>query len=242
MPSPSFRNVIIIIVIAFILFYLLFKLSTHKFNKAIGYASADDTTPFVDVSGRESIKDVQRNIEKIRKEALSNIQHFDPIRGDFFFTRITNDDKWEKIYLKWYSDSPSYAYKLFPETMAIIDRHPDIRLAMFSLLKPGTVITPHEGPFRGAIRVHVGIKTPNSPKCWLKVGGEDYYWKDNEIIGFDDTYTHSVENNSDEDRIILFLDVERNFKWDFAQKLNRKIMGRIVPITSRQNTNIGVDD
>jgi beta-hydroxylase len=45
--------------------------------------------------------------------------------------------------------------------------------------------------------------------CWMECGGERIVWRDGELVFFDDTYPHAVWNNTDEERIVLLLDVER---------------------------------
>lgn len=100
------------------------------------------------------------------------------------------------------------AKRFCPKTVQLIQDNPQIHLAMFSILKPGAVITPHTGAFRGAMRYHLGLKTPGE-NCRIYVDGKPYSWKDGEGVLFDDTYIHSVKNEEDSPRIVLFLDVER---------------------------------
>ena len=55
----------------------------------------------------------------------------------------------------------------------------------------------------------MGLITPNSPDCYINVDGETYYWRDGEAVVFDETFIHYAENKTDQNRIILFADVER---------------------------------
>ena len=93
--------------------------------------------------------------------------------------------------------------------MAVIDRHSDVRLAMVSVLQPGAKVHPNCGPYRGSIRVHVSVQTPNSSQCYIDVGGQCHVYRDTNIVAFDDTYKHSVANNTNQSRIVLFLDIDR---------------------------------
>jgi aspartyl/asparaginyl beta-hydroxylase (cupin superfamily) len=43
--------------------------------------------------------------------------------------------------------------------------------------------------------------------------GETYYWKNGEGVMFDDVYLHDAHNDSDEVRVVLFLDVARKLPW-----------------------------
>jgi beta-hydroxylase len=102
---------------------------------------------------------------------------------------------------------------------------------MFSILMPGSKIPPHFGPTRMCLRYHLGLKVPEKD-CFIKVGHEIYNWKNGEDIMFDDTIIHSVENNSNEPRIILFLDIERPQVFKPLVKNMIKYLG---PLTTRAN-------
>lgn len=209
----------------------------------VEYFSADPVGPMIPLNRFvESpykctcIIDILQNFDTIQKEILSSLSYATPIEGDEFFeSDITNDGKWKKIYLKWYASPPSYARELFPQTLAILERHPEIRLAMVSKLEPWAHIKPHRGVYRGSIRVHVGIQTPNSPKCFISIDNQHYWWKDGEIVAFDDTYEHYVENNTPRVRVVLFMDIDRRMKFAWAQKILEWITRYICSKTTRSN-------
>ena len=162
---------------------------------------------------RESVKDLLDNFEEVQQELLQAARYATPIQGDMFFEEdITNDGKWHKFILKWYSRPTPNARVQCPKTLGILKRHKDIRLAMVSCLEPQARIEPHEGPWRGSVRVHIGLKTPNRRECYIEVAGTQYYWMDGQVLAFDDTYEHYVWNSTLYPRIILFLDIERKMK------------------------------
>ena len=114
--------------------------------------------------------------------------------------------------------------RLCPETAKLIKMIPGVRTAFFSILDPKQYITPHEGYYDGFMRYHLGVVIPNNnanQECWLRLAnseipdkdlpskGDKYYWKNGEGILFNDNYTHDAKNDSDEIRVILWLDVER---------------------------------
>lgn len=231
------------IVSIILLLLVMLTITTYIYREPIydclvGITSMDDTTPFINIKDKAFAKSLKENYDDIRGEVENSLPLFTSIRGDEFFEDIIGDDKWKKIYLKWYAKSPNYAYELFPKAMSIIDKYPEIKLAMFSLLEPGAVIYPHRGPFRGCIRVHFTIKSPNSPECFIEVGGEKYWWKDGEIVGFDDTYEHRVENRTDKYRVILFLDIKREFKFRWMKVMNDLLINYIAPSTNRVNSEL----
>lgn len=128
-----------------------------------------------------------------------------------FFNEIDKEkDQWKVFVIKWYDKSLDNAKKLCPNTTAIIENCPNIHIAMFSILEPGKYIPPHKGPFKGCLRYHLGLKIPKDREnCYIKVNNEKFSWKEGESLVFDDTYEHSVHNNTKEPRIILFIDIER---------------------------------
>ena len=103
-----------------------------------------------------------------------------------------------------------------PKTSALIRQLPRVSLAMFSILDPGKRIPPHLGFNRMVYRYHLGLIIPTEGECWIRVGTEKYHWKEGEGVLFDDTYNHEVWNNSPQQRVVLFLDVNREHdypKW-----------------------------
>ena len=50
--------------------------------------------------------------------------------------------------------------------------------------------------------------------------GERYSWRDGEGVMFDETYLHYAENQSGQNRLILFCDIERPMRYRWAQAVN----------------------
>lgn len=97
-----------------------------------------------------------------------------------------------------------------PEITKLIKSIPNLKTASLSKFKPGTKLTPHQGwasLSNNVLRCHYGIKVPN--ECYIYVETEKQQMLDNEIIVFDDSKLHSASNFSNEDRIVLILDIER---------------------------------
>lgn len=126
-----------------------------------------------------------------------------------------------------------------PETAALIRRIPGVYTAFFSVLYPHQVITPHWGYYKGFLRYHLGVRIPNNndtKQCWLRVNsnraqndlddkeqivhGERYFWKNGEGIIFDDNYLHDAANESDEIRVVLWLDLRRKMPF-YVSIINR---------------------
>ena len=118
--------------------------------------------------------------------------------------------KWKVFVLKWYDKPLQNALKYCPETIKTIMKCPDVHIAMFSILEPGKYIPEHKGPFTGCLRYHLGLQIPyDRENCYINVNKERFHWSEGSAFIFDDTYVHSVYNNTNEPRIILFVDIER---------------------------------
>ncbi len=128
---------------------------------------------------------------------------------------------------------------LAPKTAELIRRIPGAYTAFFSVLDPHQEITPHWGYYKGFLRYHLGVRIPHNNRhneCWLRVNddpaqnalqnkdmiqfGERYYWKNGEGIIFDDNYLHDAANESDEVRVVLWLDLRRKMPF-YIMPLNR---------------------
>ena len=97
-----------------------------------------------------------------------------------------------------------------PQTAALLARLPGLQNAWFSILAPHYHIPPHRGPTRAVVRAHLALKVPaQAQDCWIRVADERYSWREGEVVLFDDTYEHEVRNDTDETRVVLFIDVLR---------------------------------
>ncbi|GLV43167.1 Aspartyl beta-hydroxylase [Carabus blaptoides fortunei] len=100
--------------------------------------------------------------------------------------------------------------KKCPETCKIIESFPDARdckrgQVKFSVMHPGTHVWPHCGPTNSRLRAHLGLIIP-SDTC-IRVAEEIRYWKEGEVILFDDSFEHEVWHNGSDIRLILIIDV-----------------------------------
>ena len=142
---------------------------------------------------------------------------------------------WKRFYLKWYEDFLPSAQHLCPETVKLLQSIPSIHGAMFTMLPPGSKLGAHRDPFAGSLRYHLGLKTPNSDDCRIFVDGVMCSWRDGEGFVFDETFIHSAENKTDQNRLILFCDVERPMKTGFMRRINHWVSEHIVKISQSPN-------
>ncbi|MFT5050311.1 MAG: beta-hydroxylase [Chlamydiales bacterium] len=172
--------------------------------------------PFMDLAEFPELELLRENWEVMREEGLElqRSGFFDDrkqagaSRYDIGF-RTFFKYGWRRFYLKWYGYYHESAMKLCPKTTEILRQAGFVNGAMFSLLTPRSVLTRHLDPAACSLRYHLGLSTPNSDDCFISVDGQTRSWRDGEGIMFDETYLHSVRNDTDDFRLILMCDVER---------------------------------
>ncbi|WP_060446240.1 lipid A hydroxylase LpxO, partial [Serratia marcescens] len=161
----------------------------------------------------ETIRDEGQKLMEIQQIKASD-QFNDAGFNSFFKTG------WKRFYLKWYEDSHPSAMTLCPQTTELLRSLPSVKAAMFAELPDGSRLPRHRDPYAGSLRYHLGLITPNDDRCFIEVDGERYSWRDGEGVMFDETYLHYAENQSGQNRLILFCDIERPMRYRWAQAVN----------------------
>ena len=60
------------------------------------------------------------------------------------------------------------------------------------------------------LRYHLGLIVPeDAESCRIRVGEDYRHWEEGKSMIFDDTFNHEVWNDTDETRVVLFVDVMR---------------------------------
>lgn len=179
---------------------------THSFD----VNTFPSNTPNILQSGWRDIQSEAINLYE-KKEKLRNMNDIGTMSN--FDVLDVEKGQWKVFVLKWYGKTLENAKRQCPKTVEMIEQCADLHIAMISILEPGKYIPPHKGPFTACLRYHLGLKIPKDREnCYIEVNNEKFTWGEGEGLIFDDTYNHSVYNNTDEPRIILFVDIERPLK------------------------------
>jgi beta-hydroxylase len=208
------------------------------YNVLMYVFSAVPTRPFVDLERFPQLEPLRENWQVLRDEGLRLFDEgyiraaakYNDLGFNSFFRR-----GWKRFYLKWYGDFLPSAQNLCPKSTQLLAGIPSVKAAMFAVLPPGSKLGKHRDPFAGSLRYHLGLSTPNSPKCWINVDGERYYWKDGEAVMFDETYIHHAANETDQTRLILFCDIDRPLSNPVARALNRHVGRPLAKAAATQN-------
>jgi aspartyl/asparaginyl beta-hydroxylase (cupin superfamily) len=139
------------------------------------------------------------------RDALPNFQDISKDQIE-----ITDDDRWKTYFLYGYGFEAKLGVETCPRTAALMREIPGMKTAMFSILSPRKHILDHRGPYKGVLRYHLGLIVPeNAEACRIRVGEDIRHWQAGKSMVFDDTFNHEVWNDTDETRVVLFVDVLR---------------------------------
>lgn len=207
-------------------------------NAAIYLSSRVQPRPYLDARSLPELDVLRENWQVIRDEAL-RMQGEGRIRAADGYTDIGFNSffrtGWKRFYLKWYGDHLPSAQAECPRTVELLGRIPSVKAAMFASLPPGGRLVRHRDPYAGSLRYHLGLATPNSPGCYIEVDGERYHWRDGEDVVFDETFIHYAENTTEQQRVILFCDVERPLRWAPMVWINRWFARVVMRMSATEN-------
>jgi aspartyl/asparaginyl beta-hydroxylase (cupin superfamily) len=114
--------------------------------------------------------------------------------------------------------------KQMPTLTKYLKSIPNLKVALLSKMSSKSKLEPHKGWSNYSnyvIRGHYGLKVPKGNKCFMAVkhdNEDDYqkqYHKYKQWIVFDDSKMHYADNQSDEERVVLIMDLARP---DFIKK------------------------
>jgi aspartate beta-hydroxylase len=152
---------------------------------------------------------IARALEASAAEIIAEFERLDLSEFHAESEKIKREGSWDVFLLHERGKKREERCALVPVTTRIIERHGSLLtqagLTYFSRLAPNTIVAPHRGPTNIRLRCHLGIKIPSG--CGLSVDNVTRSWEVGRCIVFDDSYTHAVWNSSDEDRIVLIVDL-----------------------------------
>jgi aspartyl/asparaginyl beta-hydroxylase (cupin superfamily) len=183
-------------------------------HRTFGRFSLVGTEPFLDPAALAWTALLEHHYPAIRSEAervlrvrdaLPNFQDIAPE-----LLRLSDDDQWKTFWFVGYDVWDDANCLRCPMTAAVLRAIPGVTTGFFSILAPGKRLPPHHGPYRGVLRHHLALIVPEPGEaCGIRVGGQVRHWTEGKSLVFDDTYQHEAWNDSDSERVVLFLDIKR---------------------------------
>jgi beta-hydroxylase len=190
------------------------RLSLQAVDRYLGRASLVGNRPFFDPDLFPYNRTLEENWRGIREELdqlLAHREHIPPfheISPDQ--SRISTGDHWRTFVLYGFGHRSERNCRQCPRTTEILETIPRLTSAWFSILAPGYHIPPHRGITKGVVRTHLGLIIPrNRDACRIRVGDQTRRWEEGKCLVLDDTFDHEVWNDTDDQRVVLIVDVER---------------------------------
>ena len=166
-------------------------------------------------------RDIRAELDAVLPEAAGL-----PAVGDILTParNITADQRWKSFWLAGYGMECRENARRCPRTMELLGEIPGLRLAFFSILSPRKHLPSHRGAYNGLLRYHLALKVPGPPMaCRIRVGNRTVGWEEGKSLVFDDTFHHEVWNDTDETRVVLFVDFARPLR-PLHDRLNRLLL------------------
>jgi len=189
---------------------------------------------------RPELLELDRNFDVIRaeligilpeKRSIPRYHELDEMQYNIS-ARVAPDKDWKVYPLNIMGVKPEAFCARFPKTMTLLEGIPGLFEAFFSILEGGKSIPPHEGPYRGYIRYHLGLIVPEKNPPSIRLKDQVYTWKEGESVLFDDSWEHEVYNRSEGDRVVLIVDIRRPMPQPF-DAVNRLVQSIMKPIYGR---------
>lgn len=173
-----------------------------------------DNTPFFDPGAFAWTALLEAHYPAIRAEAEQILRlrdalpNFQDIAPDTI--QLSDDDQWKTYFFCGYGSWAKANAERCPDTTKVLRAIPGLTTAFFSILGPGKKLPPHKGPYKGVLRHHLALLVPEpSDACGITVGGQTRHWREGSSMVFDDTFEHEAWNDTDGERVVLFLDIVR---------------------------------
>lgn len=186
----------------------------HFAERQIGKSSTIGDKPVFDRNDFNWVSTVEQQTDVIRAELESVLSRCDELPNFQDVTpgvdAINTDNNWKTWFFFGYGIRCEENCHQCPETTRILESIPGMKTAFFSILAPNKHIPAHYGPFKGVLRYHLGLQIPKkSELCRIRIHDEIHHWRKGESLIFDDTFSHEVWNDTNEQRVVLFVDFVR---------------------------------
>ena len=165
---------------------------------------------------------------KIKQEVLNVVKQqqdlpaVNQIYGDQNETIKAEKDGWRVMMIKAGNTIVNEQY--CPFLTSLIKGNSNIISCMLSILQPRRHIPIHVGYSKSLLRYQLAVIVPKDrDNCFICVNGEKYSWIEGEGVMFDDCYPHKVYNNTDDVRVIVYMDILRPYENSFLNLLNEKL-------------------
>ena len=121
-----------------------------------------------------------------------------------------HNESWRIFTVAVHSTVSTAAAKLTPTLAQLVRDDDDVVSCVVSILPARAKIPAHTGYYKGVVRYMLALKVPQQhEECFLVVDSRKIVWEEGKSVCFDDTFVHYVENNTNEPRIVVYMDIVR---------------------------------
>jgi hypothetical protein len=187
-------------------FSYLESISPQGDRQALGWYPGLTSKPIYEPDKFSVVKDLEDNFLTIKNEVAA--------LSDKSFHReseqIVRQGNWDVYMLYEQGLKNEENCAALPTVASIVEQHSCIRksggLIYLSRLGPQSTVAAHNGPVNYRLRLHLGIHIPIGD-CGMRVEDTVSAWQEGKCVVFDDFLEHEVWNRTDEERIVLLLDL-----------------------------------
>jgi beta-hydroxylase len=158
---------------------------------------------------------IEADWRKVRAELdavmpyMAHMQDFHDVLPNYL-TRAN----WKTYFFYGYGLKAPANCRRCPETVKLLKRIPGMKTAFFSILGPRKRLSAHRGPFKGVLRLLLALRIPEpAGQCGMRIGTQPWTWQEGKALVFDDTAEHEAWNDTDDVRVLLFVDVLRPIRF-----------------------------
>jgi aspartate beta-hydroxylase len=174
--------------------------------RALGIYPDLDSQPWHDPHEFPLTAYLRAHFAEIQAEILA----LEPARFHRESERIARSGDWDVAFFYERGRRRDAVCAACPVTARGIERAGSMRtlggVIYVSRMRGGTHIRAHRGPTNVRVRCHLGVVVPDGD-CAIRVGEETRRWREGECLVFDDYFEHEAWNHTDEDRIVLIVDL-----------------------------------
>jgi aspartyl/asparaginyl beta-hydroxylase (cupin superfamily) len=190
---------------------------------------ASDEPPFYDCSKIDEVRQIEAHFSAIHAEMTCVLEDANLCSKAFNKRAYAKEENWSQIELKLYGLHYPDKINLFPQTFALINQIEGVSSIYFSFLEKQSAIQPHNGDTDAFYRIHLGIQIPDGlPSCGLEVAGQKTGWEVGKCIDFNDISFHKSWNLSNEQRVVLIVDLLRPEFSNEYKKINAGVIATLI--------------
>lgn len=202
-------------ILAIVIWYIEPRIFVYWFHKMV--YGVDKNNRFIKEISHHfpQHRQVEAHFDMLLEECMTLIrpgQHIPKAHQvDKYNAIISSDDGpgWRTFYLKVYAGWFEENCVKCPRTYELFKDMDNVTAVMFSIMEPGNRIPPHKGELKGIWRYQLPLLVPSKGKCEITVEDQTIAYVTGRGFLFDDNLTHSVINDTNEYRVVLFLDIQK---------------------------------